>query len=104
MARYRLAVGHAQGANPNHIVGAIANESGLQSRQIGRITINHDHSLVDLPEGLPASLVRKLKKVRVCHVPLDLQLVFDPPAIAKGKSFRTPHKGLRPKRRTAIKR
>jgi ATP-dependent RNA helicase DeaD len=104
LVRYRLAVGHKQGANPNHIVGAIANEAGLTSRQIGRITINHDHSLVDLPEGLPASLVRKLRKVRVCNVALDLELASELPAGRPGKGFRPARKGANPKRRFVGKR
>ncbi len=77
MEQYRLAVGYAHGANPSHIVGAIANEAGLPSRFIGRIIINEDHSLVDLPEGMPKEIFRVLERTRVCQVPLKLRLVND---------------------------
>ena len=102
MACYRLAVGHVHGVNPNHIVGAIANESGLHSRHIGRIRINEDHSLVDLPEGMPQRIFRLLKKIRVCQVPMKLSLVSGQPPRTKQKSFR--HKALNHKRRAVSKR
>ncbi|WP_373509237.1 DbpA RNA binding domain-containing protein [Thiocapsa sp.] len=34
----------------------MANESGLEGRYIGRIDIRDDHSMVDLPEGMPRDL------------------------------------------------
>ena len=51
--RYRLEVGHQHGATPQNIVGAIANEAGIESRYIGRIEIHDDYSTVDLPDGMP---------------------------------------------------
>ncbi|MCP4713683.1 MAG: DEAD/DEAH box helicase [Deltaproteobacteria bacterium] len=63
MERYRIEVGHNHRVKPGNIVGAIANEAGIDSEHIGRITINDDHSTVDLPEGMPRTLLRSLKKV-----------------------------------------
>ncbi|MBP3973897.1 DEAD/DEAH box helicase [Pseudoxanthomonas spadix] len=65
MERYRIEVGHAHGVKPANIVGAIANEAGLESRYIGRIDIQEDHSVLDLPEGMPRELLMHLKKVWV---------------------------------------
>lgn len=62
---YRLEVGHMHGVGPGNIIGAIANEAGLDSKHIGRLSIGHDHSLIDLPEGMPIELLRHLKKVWV---------------------------------------
>jgi ATP-dependent RNA helicase DeaD len=87
MDRYRMAVGHMHKVNPNQIVWAIAHSAGLQSRQIGRITINQDHSFIDLPEGLPLRIQKLLKQTRVCQIPLELRLISGRPAKAKGKSF-----------------
>ncbi|HEX2082951.1 MAG TPA: DEAD/DEAH box helicase, partial [Xanthomonadaceae bacterium] len=53
METFRIEVGHQHGVQPGNIVGAIANEAELDSRYIGRIDIRDDHSLVDLPEGMP---------------------------------------------------
>jgi ATP-dependent RNA helicase DeaD len=62
---FRIEVGHAHGVKPGNIVGAIANEAGLDSKHIGRIDIRDDHSFVDLPEGMPSDVFKLLKKVRV---------------------------------------
>jgi len=50
---------------PGNIVGAIANEAGIESQYIGRINIHDDYSLVDLPEGMPREIFNELKKVWV---------------------------------------
>ena len=47
------------------IVGAIAGETGLDGRAIGRIDIRDDHSIVDLPEGMPKEIFGALKKTWV---------------------------------------
>ncbi|MBK8181887.1 MAG: DEAD/DEAH box helicase [Candidatus Competibacteraceae bacterium] len=70
--RYRLEVGHQHGATPQNIVGAIANEAGIESRYIGRIEIHEDYSTVDLPDGMPKDIFQHLKKVRVRQYPLNL--------------------------------
>ena len=64
--RYRLEVGSEHGVKPKNIVGAIANEAGLESRFIGAIEIGERHSLVDLPDGMPKEIFHHLRKVRVC--------------------------------------
>ena len=65
MRTYRIEVGEQHRVKPANIVGAIANEAGLDSQHIGRIEILDDHSLVDLPEGMPKEIYRKLQKVWV---------------------------------------
>jgi ATP-dependent RNA helicase DeaD len=70
--RYRLDVGHQHGATPQNIVGAIANEAGIESRYIGRIEIHDDYSTVDLPAGMPEEIFQHLKKVRVRQRPLNI--------------------------------
>ncbi|MGQ9658742.1 MAG: DEAD/DEAH box helicase [Thermochromatium sp.] len=62
---YRIEVGHQHGVTPREIVGAIANESGLDGRYIGRIEIRDDHSLVALPKGMPREIFQHLKRVYV---------------------------------------
>ena len=57
METYRIEVGHHHGVKPGNIVGAIANEADLESKYIGRIDIRDDHSLLDLPEGMPPELL-----------------------------------------------
>lgn len=75
MVTYRLNVGRVHGVSPGNIVGAIANEAGLDSEHIGRIKLYDDYSTVDLPEGMPADIFQQLKKTRVCDRRIDLSLM-----------------------------
>ena len=72
--RYRIEVGHTHGVKPGNIVGAIANESGLDGEHIGQIEIDQEFSLVDLPVGMPKDVFMELKKVRVCGQRMDISL------------------------------
>ncbi len=69
---FRIEVGHVHGVKPGNIVGAIANEAGLEGRHIGHVDIREDHSFVDLPEGMPKEIFRSLKKVRVVGRELNI--------------------------------
>ncbi|MHA7279274.1 DEAD/DEAH box helicase [Arthrobacter sp. MDT2-2] len=74
-ATYRIAVGRRQRVMPGSIVGAIANEGGLSSSQIGGIDIRADHSLVELPADLTTDQLRALSRTRIggelIHLELD---------------------------------
>lgn len=72
MQRYRIEVGRNHEARPGDIVGAIANEAGISSSNIGHIKLFDDFSTVDLPKGLPAETLTQLKKVRVRNRPLEI--------------------------------
>jgi len=76
MQRYRIEVGHEHNVKPGNIVGAIANEAGIDSKFIGRIDIYDDHSLVDLPQGMPKEILSVLKKARVAGQALKISAVF----------------------------
>ena len=71
---FRVEVGEAHGAKPGNLMGAIANEAGLEARQIGRIRVLEQHSLVELPEALPANIIKHLSKVRVAGLMLRIHL------------------------------
>ncbi|MCK4509784.1 MAG: DEAD/DEAH box helicase [Desulfuromonadales bacterium] len=72
LTRYRIEVGRAHGVEPKHIVGAIANEANINSRDIGQIKIHNDHCLVDLPKNMPSATFRQLQKVWVCGQQLQI--------------------------------
>ena len=74
MVGYRIEVGRDHGATPKHIVGAIVNEGGINSRHIGRIRLFNNFSVVDLPEGMPAETFEHLKQVRVCGEPIGISV------------------------------
>ena len=79
METFRIEVGHVHGVQPGNIVGAIANEAGLEGKHIGHIDIREDHSFVDLPEGMPKEIFRELKKVRVRGAELRITRVDSKP-------------------------
>ncbi|MBT8438540.1 MAG: DEAD/DEAH box helicase [Gammaproteobacteria bacterium] len=72
MERFRLEVGYKNDVKPRNIVGAVANEAGLESQYIGPIEITDDYTLIDLPEGMPNEIYRDLKKAWVCGRKLNI--------------------------------
>lgn len=75
MLRHRIEVGRRDGVTPREILGAIANESGLEGRFIGAIDIHDDYSTVDLPGGMPRELFAHLKRVYVRGRPLRISVL-----------------------------
>ncbi|MDH3419830.1 MAG: DEAD/DEAH box helicase [Gammaproteobacteria bacterium] len=97
MERFRLEVGSVHGVKPGNIVGAIANEAGLDGRYIGHIEINADFSLIDLPVGMPREVLEGLKKVWVCGQALKISRLGEPRAQARKRK-------LKPKKSAGKKR
>ncbi|WP_226416670.1 DEAD/DEAH box helicase [Dechloromonas denitrificans] len=73
MVRYRIDVGRDHGVQVKDIVGAIANEAGIESRFIGRIALYDESSTVELPAGMPKEADNALKRTRVRGVPINLR-------------------------------
>ena len=73
MATYRIAVGKRHRVEPRQIVGALANEGGLQRDDFGRIDIRPDHSLVELPADLPAGTEARLSDTRISGKLIELR-------------------------------
>ena len=72
MTRYRVSVGHKDGVKPGQLVGALANEGGIEGARIGRIDIRNAFSVVELPNGLPATILTKMARARVAGRPLEI--------------------------------
>ena len=77
METFRIEVGSVHGIKPGNIVGAIANEAGIEGVHIGRVDIREDHSFVDLPEGMPKQIFKDLQKVRVVGRELRISKVSE---------------------------
>ncbi|MCT1766579.1 DEAD/DEAH box helicase [Brevibacterium casei] len=73
MVTYRLAVGRNERVQPGSIVGAIANEGGITSKQIGHIDIRSNHTLVDLPADLDPGVLKKLANTEIQGRPIDIR-------------------------------
>ncbi len=85
MVRYRIKVGSIHGASPGDIVGAMANEAGIEGEFIGNIDIRDDHSTVDLPEGMPKEIFQHLKRVRVRQQAMEIEAFDDNGATARNE-------------------
>ena len=106
MQTYRVEVGTTHGVEVKNIVGAIANEAGIDSKDIGRISLQENYSTIDLPEGMPKDLFQQLRKVWVCNKQLEMSIVNnnDASAVSDGeKPQRKPRRSGKPRARARDK-
>ena len=108
METFRIEVGSTHGIKPSNVVGAIANEAGIEGVHIGRVDIREDHSFVDLPEGMPKQIFKDLQKVRVVGRELRLSRVSEkppkPPRDATGRHTEGGHPAGRQAERKMLSR
>lgn len=95
---YRIEVGHAHGVKPGNIVGAIANEAGMDAKHIGRIEIFEDHSVLDLPGDMPDELLQHLKKVWVAGQQLKIGLTEERSPVLRAEHGPRTERTSRPER------
>ncbi len=77
MELFRIEIGRSHGVKPGNIVGAIANEAGIDGEHIAHIKIEDNFSTVELPTGMPKEIFQSLKKVRVIGLPLKISRYSD---------------------------
>jgi len=108
MERFRIEVGHDHEVQPGNIVGAIANEAGLDAEHIGHIDIRDDHSFVDLPQGMPKDIFNDLKRVWVCNQQLNITRSGDAKRglgkATRQRSLKGPAEAESPDRKTVKKK
>lgn len=95
LERFRIEVGHNDNVMPGNIVGAIANEAGLDAKEIGRINIFESYSTVDLPLEMPNDIFKDLKNTWVAKKKLNITRQAD----EKDSSRKDSDAGDRPIRR-----
>jgi ATP-dependent RNA helicase DeaD len=100
MVRYRIQVGHRDQVKPGNIVGAVANEAGIDGEFIGPIRIYDAYSTVDLPAGMPPEIFQSLQATRIVGKPLRISVERDRGDKSRpdqGRSFANnshgPHRG-----------
>lgn len=64
-ATLHVSAGRAAGIRPGDLVGAIANEAGLNSNMIGPIKIADQFSLVSVPEEMAQRVLKMLSRTRI---------------------------------------
>ena len=65
MAKVYIGAGCEAGIRPGDLVGAIANESGLNSNVIGAVEVMDRFSLVEVPEVLAREVIETLSRTRI---------------------------------------
>ena len=74
MTVLRVGAGREAGIRPADLVGAIAGEANMSSREIGAIRIDEDHSLVEVPANLAEKVVRALKATKLRGKKVDVKI------------------------------
>ncbi|WP_295164327.1 DEAD/DEAH family ATP-dependent RNA helicase [uncultured Buchnera sp.] len=74
---YRIEVGRNDGVEVRHIVGAIANEGNINSRNIGNIKLFSSYSILELPKGLSKDLLQHLMKTKILNKQINIKLLRD---------------------------
>ncbi len=64
--KLKLSIGHTSRCCPNHIVGAITERTGITSKLIGKIIIDKDYSLVEVPNDMVEAIVGETANLKIC--------------------------------------
>ncbi|QCI26817.1 DEAD/DEAH box helicase [Buchnera aphidicola (Thelaxes californica)] len=72
---YRIEVGKDDGVEVRHIVGAIANEANIPSRQIGNVKLFSKYSTIELPKGISKTLIQSCIRTRIFNKPINIKLL-----------------------------
>jgi len=65
VTRLYIGAGRRAGVRPGDLVGAIANEVGVDARAIGAIQIADTHSIVEVPDEIADEIVRALRATTI---------------------------------------
>jgi ATP-dependent RNA helicase DeaD len=84
METFRIEVGLAHQVKATNIVGAIANETGLDSSIIGKIEIFDEHSTVDLLAGMPRQVFDALRNIKIAGRRLNITRAGEEPDLETG--------------------
>ena len=74
MVRLQLNVGREHGLSPNEIVGIIASKAEIPGHVIGKISIQSNHSFVDVPEEMVGQVLARTRDARIRRLSMALQV------------------------------
>ncbi len=75
MVPLRLDIGRADGIGINHVVASLAHYSGIDAGKLGKIRLENDHTMVDVPESLVGRLLSKNGAYRIGRRSVNLQRI-----------------------------
>ncbi len=79
IAKVYIGAGKEAGIRPGDLVGAIANEAGLNSNVIGAVEVMDRFSLVEVPEVLAREVIEALSRTRVKGQKVAVRLFLEQP-------------------------
>jgi ATP-dependent RNA helicase DeaD len=79
MAKVYIGAGKETGIRPGDLVGAIANEAGLNANVIGSVEVMDRFSLVEVPEVLTRKIIEALSRTRIKGHKVAVRLFLDQP-------------------------
>ncbi len=59
-------IGASSKCRADHIIGSVTENTGLSSKQIGKIEIDDDHSTIEVPTELANDIIFQMKKKKIC--------------------------------------
>jgi ATP-dependent RNA helicase DeaD len=74
MVRLSLSMGRQHGVRPNDIVGGIASSANIPGHTIGKILIQDQHSLVDVPESLVSQVLGSKRGLYIQRQMVELRI------------------------------
>jgi ATP-dependent RNA helicase DeaD len=72
---YRIEIGRDDGLEARNIVGTLANQGYIRSRDIGNIKLFASHSTIELAKGIPGYILYNLNKTSIFNKPMKMQFV-----------------------------
>ena len=73
MVRLLLSTGRADGLRINHVVGSLSHYADIPGRSLGKISIQQQHTLVDVPEKLAGRVLGKSDSYRIGNKTVTVQ-------------------------------
>jgi ATP-dependent RNA helicase DeaD len=73
-ARLSLSIGRSSRVAPNHLVAAIAERTGIPGKDIGKIEIFDEFSIVEVPAGMEEFCIAELIGSKICGKPIHCEL------------------------------
>jgi ATP-dependent RNA helicase DeaD len=74
MVRLTMSKGKLDGVRPNDVVGTIAFHANIPGRTIGRISIEKEHTLVDVPEKFVNKVLENTGKYEIHKEPVKIEV------------------------------
>lgn len=81
-------IGRAKRVAPNHIVGAITEKTDISGKDIGKIEIFDDETIVAVPKRDVDDILQKMKNCKICGIPTSVMLLQNKKSIQEPKNKR----------------